>query len=116
MEFDLVHDSGEREEFETGAIRDTEGGKPRFDLIPVEALYRLAQHYSNGAKKYGQDNWRKGLPIERCYSSALRHLYQYRMGDISEDHLSAVVFNIFCIITSQETITELPEWIKEELK
>ena len=114
MEFDKVLDTGKREQFDTGAIRDTEDNKPRFDLIPVEALNRLAQHYTNGAKKYGDNNWRKGLPIERCYSSALRHLYQYKMGDVSEDHLSAVVFNIFCIVTNQETKSpEKSDWIKD---
>lgn len=120
MEFESVQDSGKREQFETGAVRDTQEGKPRFDLIPVEALNRLAKHYANGAKKYGEENWRKGLPLDRCFSSALRHLYQYKMGDDSEDHLSAVVFNVFCILTNEEVMqepaTDLMKDIENKLK
>jgi hypothetical protein len=31
-----MHDSGERQEFGTGAVRDTTTGKGRFDLIATE--------------------------------------------------------------------------------
>lgn len=102
-----VKDSGKRESFETGAVRDTEEGKPRIDLllkyIPMPCLMRITQHYVNGAKKYGDHNWQKGIPASRCLSSAFRHAYHYLCGDRSEDHLSAVVFNIICIIYWEET-------------
>lgn len=105
--FREVKDSGKRESFTTGAVRDTEEGKPRIDLllkyIPMPCLMRITQHYVNGAKKYGNHNWQKGLPASRCISSAFRHAYQYLIGDRSEDHLSAVVFNIICIIYWEET-------------
>lgn len=102
-----VKDSGKRQSFDTGAVRDTEEGKPRLDLmfkyLPMTALMRVTQHYVNGAKKYGDHNWQKGIPSSRCISSAFRHLYQYFTGDRSEDHLSAVIFNIFAIIHWEET-------------
>jgi hypothetical protein len=102
-----VKDSGRRESFSTGAVRDTEEGKPRIDLlfkyIPMPCLMRITQHYVNGAKKYGDHNWQKGIPASRCISSAFRHLYQYLTGDRSEDHLSAVVFNVICILYWEET-------------
>lgn len=105
--FDFVKDSGKRESFGTGAVRDTEEGKARIDLllkyIPMPALMRITQHYVNGAKKYGDHNWKKGIPASRCISSAFRHLWQYLSGDRSEDHLSAVVFNVVCIIYWEET-------------
>lgn len=105
--FESVKDSGKRQSFDTGAIRDTEEGKIRLDLmlkyLPMTALIRVTQHYVNGAKKYGDHNWQKGIPSSRCVSSALRHLYQWFTGDRSEDHLSAVVFNIFCILHWEET-------------
>jgi hypothetical protein len=46
-DFNSVKDSGERQEFETGARRDTQEGKPRFGLIPPYPLRRLAMHYTN---------------------------------------------------------------------
>lgn len=33
-----LHDSGERTEFETGAVRDAQAGKGRMDLLPARAL------------------------------------------------------------------------------
>ena len=101
-----VKDSGVREQFATGAVRDTQVGKPRPDRVlyclPMEALERVATHYENGARKYDKDNWRKGIPASRCLASAFRHLFQWMMGDRGEDHLSAVVFNVFCIITWEQ--------------
>lgn len=70
--------------------------------LPVEALGRVARHYEKGARIYGRDNWQKGIPAWRCLASAARHLYQHIKGDRSEDHLSAVVFNVLCVIQYEE--------------
>jgi hypothetical protein len=105
--FQSVKDSGSRQSFPTGAVRDIEEGKPRIDLIfkyvPMVALMRITQHYVNGAKKYGDHNWQKGIPASRCVSSAFRHLYQYFIGDRSEDHLAAVCFNVIAILYWEES-------------
>lgn len=93
-----VKDSGVRESFATGAVRDTSEGKPRFDLLPVTALRRIADHYAAGAKKYDAWNWAKGIVYSRCFESAMRHLSQWREGDRSEDHLAAVCFNVMCLL------------------
>ena len=89
-------DSGKKQEFPTGAHRDSHEGKGRFDLIPPKALAALARHYQKGADKYGSDNWRKGMPINRFLDSAIRHIYNYLSEDRSEDHLSAAAWNILC--------------------
>lgn len=34
----MIKDSGERREFETGAVRDMAEGKGRFDLVPIDVL------------------------------------------------------------------------------
>jgi hypothetical protein len=64
-----VKDSGKRQEFETGAVRDVRDGKGRYDLISPYALKRLAIIYERGALKYGDDNYLKGMPhrdVECC--------------------------------------------------
>ncbi len=99
-----VQDSGKREVFESGSIRDSQDGKGRYDLISFIALERLAIHYENGAKKYGDRNWEKGQQLTRYYSSAMRHLIKWFMGNKDEDHLSAAAWNIFCIIHTEELI------------
>jgi hypothetical protein len=93
-----VVDSGKREEFATGSVRDTREGKGRFDLVPPTALLRIAKHYEAGAKKYGDRNWEKGQPISRFYDSAFRHMLRYWAGDADEDHLAACVWNLTAIM------------------
>ncbi len=93
-----VKDSGERYENELGGNRDTSEGKVDYTLIPVEGLKRLANHYQNGLKKYGRDNWKKLViedDMQRFKQSALRHMYAWIEGEDDEDHAFAVVFNIF---------------------
>jgi len=41
----ITKDSGKRQDFETGARRDTQDGKPRFDLIPIDMLDLIQQSY-----------------------------------------------------------------------
>lgn len=62
-------------------------------LIDPLMLNRLQALLVRGAEKYDKWNWRKGIPTIRFFTSALRHLLQWRWGDRREDHLAAVVFN-----------------------
>lgn len=107
----IVRDSGEREEFSTGARRDMRENKGRYDLIPPEALKRLALVYERGAKKYGENNWQKGINLSRYIDSAIRHIYNYMEGDKEEDHLAHAAWNLFGIMTTEDRIKkeELPE-------
>ena len=103
-EFDEVKDSGKRQEFETGSKRDIRDGKGRFDLIPPYALKRLAKHYENGAKKYGDRNWEKGQPLARYLDSAIRHVYAFLGGSREEDHLAAIAWNALAYIETEYRI------------
>lgn len=91
----------------TGAVRDNQENKGRFDLISPIALKRLAIHYELGGKKYGDKNWLKGLPGWSCFSSAVRHLYQWLAGDRKEDHLAAAAWNIFALMHYEEVLPEV---------
>lgn len=103
MEFE-VKDSGKRQEFNTGALRDTQEGKGRYDLIPPIVEERLAKHYESGAKKYGDNNFRLGMPVTRYIDSARRHLNKYRCGLYDEDHLIAAIWNIAAIIETEKLV------------
>ena len=94
----VTKDSGERIEFASGFTRDVNTDKPRYDLIHLECLKRLAELYTRGSIKYGDNNWRKAESkeeMDRFKESAFRHFIQYMMNEEDEDHASAVVFNIF---------------------
>ncbi len=107
-------DSGARQSFESGAKRDTQEGKPRFDLISPFMMTRLASLMERGAVKYGEWNWEKGMPFSRFFASAFRHLMQYWKGDRDEDHLAAVIFNLMAIIhfeeIGREDLNDLKKW------
>lgn len=106
MKFNKVKDSGKRQSFSTGSVRDTSEGKGRYDLLPTRAIRRLAEHYENGAKKYGNRNWEKGQPLSRMLDSAIRHLFKALEGQTDEDHLTACAWNVLGIIELQERIEE----------
>ncbi len=90
----VTKDSGDRQDFESGARRDLSEGKPRPDLISSRATLRAAELMARGADKYGARNWEQGMPTSRFLESAERHLLLYKLGERDEDHLAAVRFNI----------------------
>lgn len=113
--FDRVKDSGERQDFETGAHRDSSSRKGRYDLIPPYPLRRLAVHFENGAVKYGDRNWEKGIPLGRYMDSAIRHINTFREGDRSEDHLTAATWNLLCYVHTEREIAQgrLPDALND---
>ncbi len=102
-------DSGKRETFASGMNRDTQDDKPRYDLLDRAFLKRWAELMARGAKKYGEENWRKAATTEeltRFRSSAVRHMFQYLEGDTTEDHAAAVAFNLAGACMVEEKLKE----------
>ena len=99
-----IKDSGDRTEFETGAVRDARIGKGRFDLMPFMALFRKAKHFENGCLKYGNRNWEKGIPISKYVDSAIRHLFKFILGFQDENHLTAASWNVDCAMETMDRI------------
>ena len=96
-----LKDSGKRQEFNTGAVRDTQDDKGRYDLLPPHALRRVAQVFQRGAEKYAERNWEKGIPVSRYMDSALRHTFAALDRQEDEDHLGQAAWNILCAIQTQ---------------
>ena len=61
-------------------------------------LLEVSKHFEDGAKKYGDNNWQKGIPTDCYLDSAIRHYLKYRRGDKDEPHDRAFVWNIMCCI------------------
>ena len=136
-----ILDSGKRQQFETGAVRDIQHGKGRCDLMPLrvaakvidgdsilddiglfrdtgdtqhlyfalrtaarmfdglaDMLLQVAKHFEEGAEKYGENNWQKGIPANRYIDSAVRHYLKWLRGDNDEPHDRAFVWNLMCCI------------------
>lgn len=107
----LVKTSGDQQTWDTGAVRDSQEGKLRFDLIDPNFLARVAERMRLGAEHYGEFNWTKGIPSQRYMASLLRHVFAYYSGDRSEDHLGAVGFNLMGIMRNEGTeLDDLFQW------
>ena len=105
----MIKDSGERTEFESGAVRDMHEGKGDMASIPWESVLRLSKHYENGAKKYQRWNFRKGIPVSSFIDSACRHLAKYQCGMGDEDHLAAAAFNVLGAMLMENTMPEMQD-------
>lgn len=152
-----LKDSGERRQFETGAVRDICEGKGRCDLLPLEvvstflddpifvAIYRfqergrlaslyvalglasekmfsskadlileVAHQFEDGARKYGDNNWQKGIPVHCYIDSAVRHYLKWLRGDTDEPHDRAFCWNICACIWTCMHHPELNEYAPQE--
>lgn len=148
-----IKDSGNRREFASGAVRDIQEGKGRFDLVPLDvvsklvdenyirsildevsafmsdkninyilnaidlfckyrgwtiskALLEVSIHYEEGAKKYGEHNWEKGIPTHCYIDSGIRHLIKYYDKWDDEPHDRAFIWNMIGLVW---TISHKPE-------
>ena len=61
-------------------------------------MLEVSKHFEEGAKKYGESNWQKGIPINCYIDSAVRHYLKWLRGDTDEPHDRAFVWNILCCI------------------
>ena len=84
-----------------------------FDNILYSSILDLAKHFEAGACKYGDNNWRKGIPINVFIDSAIRHFCKFMRGDTDEPHDIAFMWNVICCIW---TINNLGLIIQEEQK
>ena len=92
-------------EFDSGAVR-AKLDDVRFDLISPVALRRLATTYSEGAVKYGDNNWRKGMEFSNVINHVLEHINAYlaNKGDKEhEDHLAHAAWGLFTLMDQEET-------------
>ena len=154
----MIKDSGNRREFESGAVRDIQEGKGRCDLMPLSVvgtllhsseidniymfretrdtvylfkclsefaresdfgtfetmLLEVAKHFEEGAKKYGENNWQKGIPLHCYFDSGIRHLLKYRNGETDERHDRAFCWNVMCAIWTFDNKPEMDDFTKKE--
>ncbi|CAB5223243.1 hypothetical protein UFOVP384_16 [uncultured Caudovirales phage] len=88
--------------FESGSQRDDDTDKPLVNHLTAYLRLRFGYLLRIGANKYGKNNWQKGQPTETALESLHRHLAKYEIGDRSEDHLSAIIFNVQLIMKNEE--------------
>jgi Domain of unknown function (DUF5664) len=73
----------------------------RYDLIPGEALVRLANVVGLGARKYAVNNWR-AIEYEAHLNHALMHLVALMNGDRSDDHLGHALCRLAFAVATED--------------
>lgn len=154
----MIKDSGERTEFESGAVRDYKSGVGRCDLLPLDiipliyhdthglfcalaalreenddgalldtiisfsraafgstetALMEVSIHFEEGAQKYAERNWEKGIPVHSFVSSGIRHYLKYMRGDDDERHDRAFLWNMMCLLWTLKNHPELDDFTQK---
>lgn len=76
----------------------------RFDLIPPEALWGIAEVFGRGARKYADRNWEKGYKWGLSVAALQRHLYSWLMGESLDQetgahHLLQVAWHAMVLFT-----------------
>lgn len=97
---------------ETIIVDPTTGGAKgsklaRFDLLPSEPLWELAEHYGKGEQKYptGEDgipNWMRGYDWRLSVAGLERHLHRFIQGEdidaeTGSSHLIAIAWHAFAL-------------------
>ena len=78
----------------------------------VDAILEVSKHFEEGAKKYGENNWKKGIPESSYIDSAVRHYLKWLRDDDDERHDLAFIWNIVCLIwTHEHTACKATAWI-----
>lgn len=83
----------------------TEGNRSpidaRYDLIEADFLTAMAETMAEGDKKYGADNWKKGLPGEKSpLNHALYHIVEVMRYPASPDvlmHIAHAACNLMFV-------------------
>ena len=80
----------------TGGKKNDES-KPRYDLIPPDAIEAVAHVFRIGAQKYGERDWEKGLKWGRVFRAMMSHAWAFWRGEThdkedGQEHLASVAW------------------------
>lgn len=78
------------------AIKNSLEYIPQYENNIETLILGVSLHYENGAKVYGENNWKFGMPLHVYIDSGTRHYLKARRGDTDEDHHWAFVWNFMC--------------------
>lgn len=104
---------------ETRIINPLTGGAKgqklaRFDLIPGDSLWALAEHFGKGSAKYQDRNWELGTNWSLNFSAAQRHMWQWWEGENTDEetessHLIAACWHMMALFHLSITHPELDD-------
>lgn len=90
------------------------GDAPFGDCNWATIYLEVSKHFEEGCKKYGENNWQKGIPTHCYIDSAVRHYLKWLRGDKDEPHDRAFCWNILCCIWTCIHKPELNDYAKKD--
>jgi hypothetical protein len=91
IKFD-IQSSKKIRRFPSGAVRSDDTGRPRPDWVSALAIEALGEHLAGNANDFGATNYLKGIPVEECLASLMRHYCEYKKTGNFVD-LRSLAFN-----------------------
>ena len=76
-------------------------------IDPYTAMLEVSKHYEDGARKYAERNWEKGLDVHCFIDSGVRHYLKHKRGDIDEPHNRAFIWNMLGAVWTHQNKPEL---------
>ena len=74
-------------------------------------ILEVSKHFEDGCKKYGENNWQKGIPVKCYVDSGVRHYLKWLRGDDDEPHHRAFCWNMLCAIWTCNHKPELHDYL-----
>jgi len=71
------------------------------------AILDVSKQYEDGALKYREWNWTKGIPLHSYIDSAVRHYIKVLRGDNDEPHERAFLWNMLGAIWTHQNRPEM---------
>lgn len=96
------------DDFEMIGFCDETGQKEFVNCIFANTMLEVSKHYEDGARKYEDNNWRKGIPVKVYFDSASRHFMKWIANWKDEPHDRAIIWN--CLCGAWEADRECTEW------
>lgn len=72
-----------------------------------KCILEVSMHYKQGAEKYGERNWEKGIPLHSYIDSGVRHFLKHIDGQMDERHDRAFAWNMLGAIWTMEHKPEM---------
>jgi hypothetical protein len=72
----------------------------------ITGILEVSKHYSEGAFKYEERNWEKGIPLHCYIDSGTRHYLKYKRGDKDEPHDRAFIWNMLGALWTHDNLPD----------
>lgn len=86
------------------AIKNSVNTLPQYATGLPNMMLEVSHLYEDGALKYGENNWKCGMPLKCYIDSGTRHYLKTLRGDNDEPHYRGFVWNLLGALWTIENV------------